>query len=213
MLVDTIALPVDSVTQSQHYYDQRILYNGSLHYLIYNSYTSRLYGYNLNERKLSFSIQFPTEGPNSIDNPGRFYYHNDDSIFFIYSEQMNSVKIYNSKGDLVSRIHSVLPHDKEDYWGTNKLFYEFAYYPQTKAIGFWIYNGILENRSAQLTMKHCRYNIYTDTAMVFGELPYAFLGTNYFPNVYLNGYSTPSPLNSIFSDEEMIFAVYEVRKY
>lgn len=191
-LVDTLILPVDSVTQSQHYYDQRIMYNGSVHYLIYNSHTSRLYGYNLSEEKLSFTIQFPIDGPYSIDNPGRFYFHNDDSIFFIYSEQLNTVKIYNKKGALVRRINSALPTDKEDYWGTNELFYEFAYHPQTKSVGFWIYSGILENKSAQRTMMHCRYDIYSDTARVFGELPYAFLSTNYFPNVYLNGYSTPT---------------------
>lgn len=192
VLVDTLSLTVDSVTQSQHYYDQLIEYNGSVHYLIYNSHTSRLYGYNLSEEKLSFTIQFPIDGPNSIDNPGRFYFHNDDSIFFIYSEQLNTVKIYNKKGALVRRINSALPTDKEDYWGTNELFYEFAYYPQTKSVGFWIYSGILESKKAQRTMRHCRYSIYTDTTLVFGELPYAFLETNYFPNNYLNGYSTPS---------------------
>lgn len=189
VLTDTLRLKVDSVTSSQHYYDQLQIINGKPHYLIMNLNFGIIYVYDLEAKKTIHKIHFQKEGPEGIGAPHRFYYHNNDSIFFIYYEYFKKILLYNGAGNRINSWQIELPSPYESNWLNGDLFYEFKFNAKEKTVGFWISYGMVHWKSYPETVVQCRYNIVENTFRFFGELPYELLSQNYYPHNYINGYT------------------------
>lgn len=189
VLVDTLRLDVDSVTSTQHYYDQFKLIDGTPYYLIFNQSFRVLNFYNLLEKKRSHTINFQEEGPDGINEPHRFYYHNEDSIFFIYYDNFKRLLLLNQLGIRINSWNIEMPEPYESYWISGELFYEFKFDARNKNVGFWVSFGKVDTKPFQKTIKQCRFNLENDSYRFFGDLPNEFHSRNYYPNNYVNGYS------------------------
>ncbi len=189
-IVDTLKIKVDSLTDPNHYHDQLKFINNEPYYFIYNKTFSRLQVYNLYDSTKNQLIDFVAEGPDGIGEPDRFYFHNIDSIFFIYGDSYKQVALYNSGGTMVNKWDIIFPEPFEDYWISNELFYTFEYDPLTESVGFWMSRGLVTTLDYQRSVLQCRFNLHTRKYRVFGEYPHEFYQTIYYPNNDVNGYST-----------------------
>lgn len=198
-LVDTLIIPVDSMTQPSYYYDQFKVIDSIPYYFIYNGARGSLQAYDLSFNKKDFSIEFEKEGANGIDFPFWFDYHNQDSIFFIYSNDHTRISLYNSLGKRVSSWVLTFPDDYKNSWISNELFYRPDYDPGTNTLGFWISRGYVDRLAFQKTLKQCRFNIKTQEYIFFGDTPKEFETINFYPNNYINGYATGDSFVTYFN--------------
>lgn len=111
ILRDTIFLPIDESTsqrnmQYQFYRDS----SGSeivRYFVIHNQLKSRLQFYDLEQRRLDFSIDLATEGPNALDEVtdafSSFYVKSLDSIYFL-SSQLYRFYLVNAKGEKLNTL-------------------------------------------------------------------------------------------------------------
>lgn len=189
-LVDTLMIPVDSMTKPSYYYDQFKIIDSVPYYLIYNGARKALQAYALSQSGQNFIVEFEKEGVNGIDEPFWFHYHTRDSIFFIYSNNHRRISLYNSFGTRVSSWVMGFPGDYENAWLYNELFYRPEYDPAMKTIGFWVARGVVDKLPFQTTAKQCRFNIETQEYTFFGDIPKPFESVNLYPNNYINGYAT-----------------------
>jgi hypothetical protein len=197
-LVDTVRFKVDSISSVSHYYDQVLRIEERIFYLNYNENNHGLYFYDLESRRLSHVYFFEKDGPNGIGNPERFYYHNNDSIFFIEYGNVKKLVMANSLGRVINYWKIEFPDDMNGYWINGELFYEFKFFPSTSEIGFWISKGNVDSKKFQSTIKHGRFNLKNKECVFFGDLPNEFKSANYYPNNYFNGYSVDSRFFSYF---------------
>jgi len=223
-LSDTLIIRVDSTTLPQSYYHQLVQSDNSIFYVIFNASKHSLYFFNLYRGEKAFEIPFQAEGPHGIGQPDRFYYHNPDSIFFIYYNNIKRLILCNSLGIKKQTWQIELPEPYSDYWINGELFYEFAYDPHSKSIRFWISDGEVNTLGYQKSILHCRYNILTNSCKVFGVLPDEFKKFNYYPNNFINGYTAGKnfitwyfPLHKVqvysISDDNLLRTVYVKSKY
>jgi hypothetical protein len=207
VLSDTLTIPVDSVTLSQHYYHQLVHSDSSTFYVIFNASRHTLDFFSLDRRAKAFEITFQAEGPHGIGQPDRFYYHNSDSIFFIYSNNIKRLILCNSLGIKKQTWQIELPEPYSDYWISNELFYEFSYDPLNKSVRFWISDGEVNTLSYQKSILQCQYNIQSNSCTLFGVLPDEFKKFNYYPNNFINSYTSGKNFISWF------FPLHDVHVY
>lgn len=198
-LADTLAIPVDSVTKSSYYYDQFKIVASIPYYFVYNSSRYALQAYDLSGQGRNMITEFEKEGVNGIGEPMWFYYHNRDSIFFVYADNHTRISLYNSFGKRVSTWLLAFPGDYKDSWISLELFYRPEYDPKRKTIGFWLSNGYSDRLSYQKTLKQCRFHIKTEDYQFFGDIPDTFNDVNLYPNNYINGYSTDDFIVTYFN--------------
>lgn len=198
-LVDTLFIPVDSLTQPSYYYDQLKIIDSIPYYLIFNSATKALQAYDLSNGGKNFKIEFEKEGVNGIDEPFWFHYQSQDSIFFIYSNNHTRISMYNTSGKRVSSWVMGFEGEYENSWINNELFYRPDFDPKKQTIGFWISRGNVDKLRYQETLKQCRFNVKTQKYTYFGEIPEHYKTVNLYPNNYLNGYATNNSFVTYFN--------------
>ena len=115
--------------------------------------------------------------------------------------------LLNRLGIKINSWNLNMPEPHESYWINGEMFYEFKFDQQNKNIGFWISFGEVDKSSFQKTIKQCRFNLENNEYRFFGEVPKEFHTKNYYPNNYVNGYSSNKHFISYY------FPSHEVQVY
>jgi hypothetical protein len=192
---DTISIKLDSLTSPHYYYGQTAHNKDEIYYIVYNETKSKLQFYSIITQSFVNEISFSKNGPDGIYRPDKFYYHNKDSIFFLYEDNHKAIRLFNDEGKLISSWKLNLPDEYKDFWISTEYFYDVKFDAKRDELGFWISQGHSDKIAFQKTMKQCRFNIKTNTYRFFGELPGEFYQHNLYPH---------NTINSIYLGDELL---------
>ncbi|GEM_PF-2147313 len=178
ILVDTLRIEVDSVTQVNHYFTQVKYLSSDTLYLIFNTNIMALQAYSLTTQQLVWQQQYPTSGPGEVDINSRFFYHNKDSVFFFTEYPYNSLKLFNNKGELRHSWVIRLPEPYSDFWVSLTMFGEFSY--QANSVVFAVYPEISPSATTRFYQQGrlCSYNLRTNEYRFFARFPELFYATD-----------------------------------
>ena len=196
VVIDTLIIAIDSVTQSMDPYMQLMEIEKQPFLIMFNTNNFNIQGYHLYDSSKNWKMQMFSEGPNAILNPDRFYYHNKDSIFFISGGNIQKAYLVNSLGIVKKKYDLRLKDLSINNWITNDHLFEFRYLPESASVSFWSYPGWVNSYDGYeyyLGSKACIYNLNTGTYATFGGFPKKYFQDDNLYEVFnqIHAYSTP----------------------